>query len=158
MRLVSARCRHHRGSHLDECLAVGGCRGVQVDKVANPVGGPVGDTGDHHAPITVADEDYVAQILEMQQLDDVGDVALEVDTASKQVLPLAQTRQGRGVNLVPLRPQQPRDGLVTPAAVAAAVNQNVGGHPLPFLPIPPSARKMPRRAACLCTNTHARGN
>jgi hypothetical protein len=87
--------RHHRRGLVGERLAVGGCRGVQVDEVADPVDGPVGGTGDHHAPIAVANQDRVAQVLEVQQVDDVGDVAVQVDTAAKQVLPLAQTvREG----------------------------------------------------------------
>ena len=60
----------------------------------------------------------------------------------EQVRALAQTGQRRGIHLVPLRPQKPRDGLVAPAAVAAAVNQDVGGHRLPF----PQSRRA--RAEC----------
>jgi hypothetical protein len=107
---IGARCRRHRRRYGGERLAVDGCRGVQVDEVADPVDGPVGGTGDHHAPIAVANQDRVAQFLEVQQVDDVGDVAVQVDTAAKQVRPLAQTRQGRGVNLVPAGPQQRATG------------------------------------------------
>ena len=45
----------------------------------------------------------------------------------EQVLALAQSGQRRGVDLVALRPQEPRDGLVAPATVAATVYQDIGG-------------------------------
>ena len=64
---------------VDERLAVDRVGGVEVDEPADAVGGPVGDAGDHHAAVAVADEDDVAQVLEREHVDDVGDVRVEVD-------------------------------------------------------------------------------
>jgi hypothetical protein len=103
----------------------------------------------------VTNQDHVAQVLEMQQVDDLRDVTVKVDVGCEQVRTLAETGQRRRVHLVSVRSQQPSDRLVAPAAVAAAVNQDEGRHGALS---PPSVRRMPRGAACLCANTHARGN
>jgi len=46
--------------------------------------------GDDHAAVAVADQDHPAQVVEFQQLDDVGDVGFEIDGRAEQMLPLAQ--------------------------------------------------------------------
>ena len=68
-----------RPGDVDERLAVHRVGGVEVDDLADPVGGAVGDTGDHHAAVAVADEDHVVQVLVEQQVHDVVDVGVEVD-------------------------------------------------------------------------------
>jgi hypothetical protein len=70
--------------------------------MAHAVGSTVGGPGDDHATVAVTDQDRVAQIFVLQQGDDVVDVAVEVDTGAKQVRALCQTRQRRGVYLVPV--------------------------------------------------------
>ena len=52
---------------------------------ADAVGGAVGDAGDDHAAVAVADEDHVAQVLVVEHSDDVGDVGVEIDVGGEEV-------------------------------------------------------------------------
>jgi len=119
---------HVGARHVDERLPVGWSRGVQVDEMADTVGRAVRGAGDHHAAIAVPDENDAVQILEMEQFHDVFDVAIEIHTAAKEVLPFTKSGQRWGVHLVSLSAQQARYGLIAPAAVPAAMNQNICRH------------------------------
>ncbi|MFI6735001.1 hypothetical protein ACIBI9_18900 [Nonomuraea sp. NPDC050451] len=59
---------HLRRGDVGEGLAVDRRGGVEVDEVADPVGGAVGDASDDHAAVAVADEDHLAQVLVGQGL------------------------------------------------------------------------------------------
>src|SRR5580704_6691601 len=76
---VGAGGEHEGAGDVNERLAVGGVRRVEKNEVADAVGGAIGDAGNHHAAIAVAHQDDVAQILELQQFDDVGNVGVEID-------------------------------------------------------------------------------
>jgi hypothetical protein len=119
---------HVRAGHVDQRLAVDRVGRVQVHQLADPVGGPVGDAGDHHAAVAVPDEHHVAEVLPPEQVHDVGDVGVEVDARPQQVRPLPQPGQRRGVHLVTGGAQEPGDLLVAPAAVAASVDEHVRRH------------------------------
>ena len=58
---------------------------VEVDEPAHAVGGPVGDARDHHAAVAVPHEDHVGEVLVVQEVDDVGDVEVEIDVPIQQV-------------------------------------------------------------------------
>jgi hypothetical protein len=80
----------------------------------------------------VPDQDHVVQVLVVEDRDDVADVQVEVDLRGQQVRPLAEARQRRAVHLVARGPEEAGDPLVAPAAVPAAVHQDVGRHRVPF--------------------------
>ena len=46
--------------------------GVEVHELPDPVSGPVGDAGDDHAAVAVADQDHVAQVLVEEERHDVA--------------------------------------------------------------------------------------
>jgi transposase len=78
--LTELSCQEHdRPGDVDERLAVDRIRGIEVNDLADAVGCPVGDAGDHHSPVAVADEHDITQVFVEEQVDDVGDVRVEVD-------------------------------------------------------------------------------
>ena len=105
--------------------------------MGHAIGCTVGGAGDDRAAVAVADEDGVAQILVAQYGHDVVDVTVEVDIGSEQVGPLAQSRQRRRVNLVPVVSKNAGQRLKAPTAVGAAVYQNEVRHQGPTISITP---------------------
>ena len=53
--------------------------GVEVNEVPQSCGQPVGDTGDHHAAITVPDRDRVEQLFAFDHGHHVGNVRILAD-------------------------------------------------------------------------------
>ena len=94
--------------HVDDALAVGRHEGVEVDELGDPLGHPVGDAGDDVAGRAVPDQQHAVEVLVAHEVDDVGDVRRHPDLRGRQVGPLAETGQGRRVDLVALRAQQRR--------------------------------------------------
>jgi hypothetical protein len=119
---------HERGGQLGQRLAVHRGRRVEVDEVADAVRRPIGDAGDHHAAVAVADQDHVPQVLVVEHRHHVPDVGVEVDLRAQQVRPLPQSGQRRGEHLVTRRPQPRRHPAVAPAAVGSTVDQDVRRH------------------------------
>ncbi len=76
----------------------------------------------------MADQNDVAQVLELEHRRNVLDVAVEVHVGVQQVGPLAQARHGRRIDHVALGLQEARHPLVAPAPVAAAVHEHVRRH------------------------------
>jgi hypothetical protein len=113
-----------------------GVGGVEVDELADPVGGQVGGAGDDHAAVAVAHEDHVVQPLVVQDGGDIAGVEVEVDGRADEVRPLAEAGQRRRVHLVAGGPQEPGHALVAPAAVPPAVHQYVRRHIPSGLPVP----------------------
>src|SRR5207248_486573 len=62
------------------------------------------------------------------EVDDVGDMRVEIDIGTHQVRPLTESRQRRRPHVVAGIAQQPSNLLVAPATVPAAVHQNVRRH------------------------------
>jgi hypothetical protein len=54
-------------------------RGVEVDRRVEPLRPPVCHARDRDAGVAVPDEHRILEILVVEQVDDVGDVGLEVD-------------------------------------------------------------------------------
>ena len=65
----------------DEC--------VDVDELFDAAGNAVRDTGYYHAAIAMPDKDHVAEILALEQTDDVLDVQVKVDADLDQVRAIA---------------------------------------------------------------------
>jgi hypothetical protein len=61
-------------------------RRIQVDQMADTVQSTVGNAYDHHAAITVADQNNILAVLALSQVDDIGDVGFEIDGGSKEML------------------------------------------------------------------------
>ena len=66
------------------------------------------------------------QILPFEQVDDVGDVGVEVDVVAEQVRAVADAGQRGGVDLVTAGLQQVGHPPPAPAAVPGAVDQHEG--------------------------------
>src|SRR5690606_10269596 len=98
--------------------------GVQIDDPRDPVGKTIGDTGDHHSGIGMADKDDVGEFLALEDLRDILDVEIEVDDIDSEMAPFAQPGQRRSVDDMPLRAKKCRDVAVTPAAMPGAVNED----------------------------------
>ncbi len=109
-------------------FTVAGIGGVEVDAVAGALRRAVGDAGDDHPAIGMADQDRIAQILPEQQVDDIVDMRIEIDAVMDLVGMLAHSGQRRRIDDVPPGLEQPRHWLVAPTAMPAAVDQNKCRH------------------------------
>jgi hypothetical protein len=78
------------------------------------VGDAVCHTGDDAPGIAVTDQNRVLEVFELEDVDDVCDVRIEVHVGLSKVDPLAQSRQGDGIDLVPTLAQIARDVLPDP--------------------------------------------
>jgi hypothetical protein len=109
-------------------LAADGVRGVEVDEAGEAGRVAVGDAGDDHAAVAVADEHDLVQVLAREQLDDVLDVGLEGDAAGQQVGPVtAAGERGREDGVTCGLQAGAHPGPV-PAARECAVDQEEGRH------------------------------
>ena len=89
----------------DACVAVPRHVGVEVDDVGDPLGDPVGRTGDDRPAVASADQNHTGQVLVVQHVDDIGDVGVEIDLRMREVDALAVPSQGGGAYVVPGRLQ-----------------------------------------------------
>ena len=83
----------------------------------------------------MAHEDHVAQVLVVEQLDDVADVVVEVDRRVQEVGALGQARERRGVDLMAGGAEPASHLLVTPPAVPATVHEYERRHGRRNLPL-----------------------
>jgi hypothetical protein len=81
----------------------------------------------------VPQEHYIAEILELDEIDHVGDVGVEVDFGACEVHRFAQAGEGDGTGIVPLIPESTDDSLPTPAPEPTTTDQHVRGHPKDLL-------------------------
>ena len=79
------------------------------------------------------------EVLELDEVDHVGDVSLEVYFRTREVHPFAQAGEGDGVGVVPLLSQSAGDGLPAPAAEPTTPDQHVRSHPKDLLSELPSS-------------------
>src|SRR5579862_8192241 len=105
--------------------------GVEEDEFLDSIRRTICDARDHHATVTVTNEDHVVQILECKHAHDICDVHLQINIGAEQMPPLAEPRQRRAVDFVARLPQQPRYLLVAPTAVMATVHEYVSRHSFP---------------------------
>jgi hypothetical protein len=127
----------HRGEHagavrgasqVEQGLAVARHEGVEVHEPGDPLGGAVGDDGRDHAAVAVADQHHVAQVLEVQHGQDVGDMRLEVELGTCEVAALAEAGVGRREELVTSLAQQRAHLLPGPARRPGAVRHEKSRH------------------------------
>jgi hypothetical protein len=110
-------------------FAVAGHQRVEVHQRVDPVRDAVGDTGDHHAAVAVADEHEVVGVgVGAQRRDDVGHVGVEVDSGVSQVGAFGDTGEGVAQHPVAASAQGIGQVVEAPGAVAGARDQHVGGH------------------------------
>src|SRR6185436_2363030 len=104
---------------------------VEIDELRNTVRNPIRDSGRDHAAITVADQSHVAQVFELEHLDDVLDVRVEPHVAARQMNALAEPSVSRGPQLVPALAQARAHLLPGPARRPGAVRYQESGHAPP---------------------------
>jgi hypothetical protein len=78
----------------------------------------LGDTRDNATRIGMADQDDVLQVLEIDHINDVGDVRVQIDTGGEKMNALAQACERRRIDLVPAPLQAIRHPPPAPAARA----------------------------------------
>ena len=125
---------HLRAVLLAPAFAGQGDHRVEVDKAAQRLrvlrGQPICGAGDHHAAITVADQDDVAEFLGLHQSDHVGHVGLQGDAAGGQGM--AQVRaftvagEGDCVDFVAGRTQRAEHAAPDPGTTPGAMDQDDG--------------------------------
>jgi hypothetical protein len=119
---------------LDEGGAVGERSGVQIHQLGDAIGHPVGHARDHKTGVAVPQEhDVVVEILELYELDHVGDMGFEVDFGACEVHPFAQAGEGDGIDIVTLLSESTGDSLPTPAPEPTTTDQHVSCHPKALL-------------------------
>ena len=82
--------------------------------------------------VAVADQDDVVQVLSLDQVDDVGDVGVQVDLGRGLVGAVPQPGERHRVDLVALAAELVGDRLPGPTAEPGPWDENVGGHAGPF--------------------------
>ena len=124
----------HRDAALgdvDQGLTVPRVGRVQIDQTPDPLGGPVGDAGDHHPAVAVSDKDHVVEVFVVQHRGDVGDVQIEINPGPQQVRPLTHAGQRDRVRVVASLSQHRGNPLIAPPAVRPAGHQNIRRHGTP---------------------------
>ena len=91
---LALRARFGR-QQVEQAVAVVGREGVEIDELGDARARAVGDAGRDHAAIGMADQIDVAQVLEFQHAEDIGDVGLEIDVGPRQMGALAEPGIGR---------------------------------------------------------------
>jgi hypothetical protein len=94
------------------------------DALRNAVGG----AGDGHTAVAMADEHDIIQILPLDQVDDVGDMGVEIDRRTAKVRPLAQSSEGDGINVVAPRSQRSCDLRPAPPTHPGTADENKRRH------------------------------
>ena len=73
------------------------------------------------------------EILELDEIDHVGDVGFEVDLGRGEVHPFAQACEGDGIDVVPLLSEPAGYSPPTPAPEPTPTDQHVSCHPKDLL-------------------------
>src|SRR5580765_2603486 len=129
---LRAESRRALGHDVVECaLAVLGNEGVEENEAADALGGALGDAGHHHPSVAVADEHHLAQVLHLEEPDDILHVHVEVDVGAREVRALAKPGEGGPEYIVTSVPQDGCDKAPFPTAGPGAVHQNESRHDLP---------------------------
>jgi len=105
--------------------------------MGGPVRHAVHDARDDHAAVAVADEDEVAQVLVLNDVDHVLDVGAQVRLRRAEVHALADAGEGRREDRVTGAPEQGPHALPDEAASPGAVHENEARH-LPSFSVIPS--------------------
>jgi hypothetical protein len=77
----------------------------------------------------VPQEHDIVEILEFDEIHNVGDVGFEVYFGVCEVHPFAQTGEGDEIGIVPLLSEPTGDCLPTPAPKPTTTDQDINGHP-----------------------------
>ena len=88
---------------IEQRLSVVGHERIEIDQLRDAVPRAVGDAGRDHAAIAVADQRDVAQILVLDDVENVLDVGFEIDRRIGQMLALAETGVARRDQAMPGR-------------------------------------------------------
>jgi len=75
-------------------------QGVDVDHEPDPVDDSIGGSGDRHTPITVSAQDYLVEIFELEDSDDVLDVDAQPHLGMTQVSSFAHPGHRRREHVV----------------------------------------------------------
>src|SRR3712207_2638761 len=114
---------------VEEGEAVGDRSAVQVDELGDTLGDPVGCARDNDPRVAVPEEKDVAEVLELDDVNDVGYVSLQVHFGASEVRPFAETGEGEGVGVVALVSELAGYWFPTPAPQPGAPDQHVRSHP-----------------------------
>ena len=106
-------------------FAVFGEEGIDVDDVGDAIGDAVGDAGDDHAAVAVADEDDVVKIFVKNDVDDVGDVRVEINVGRGEMDALALAGEGGAIDGVAVGGEKVIDFFECPSAAPGAVDDDV---------------------------------
>lgn len=113
------------GYDVEDALAIGRDHRVEVDQPRYPVRDLAYHGGDDHPGVAVPHQYHVAQLVLHQEGDDVGDMGVEADVRTEQVLLLAVTGQRGGEDPVPGPGQQGDHPVPDAPAVPGAVDKDV---------------------------------
>ncbi len=128
LRALAHRMAAVRSSEVGEALAVTRHERVEIDQPRDALARAVGHAGRHHAPVAVADQYDVVQILAVQRAAHVGDMGVEVVLRARQMLALAKAGVGGNEDLVPGRRHQGPHLLPRPAGGPRPVGDDECGH------------------------------
>jgi hypothetical protein len=106
-----------------EQLAVLRQKRVQVHQPGEARRRLLGDPGDYHAPVAVADQHHAREVVELQDGEDILDVGLETDVLGEQVRPLPQAGHCRREDVVARGPQPGCDLFPAPSTEPCPVDQ-----------------------------------
>src|SRR5262249_6012499 len=102
---------------------------IQLVDVGGPLRNLIDNAGDDHSAGAVPDQDDTAQILVLQEIDDVLDMNVEADVGASEMRALAEAGESGGINIVAAPTQQRGYFLPTPATKPGWMNQ----HESPFV-------------------------
>ncbi len=126
---------HIRADHVEQAFPILRHEGIEIDQFRDTALRPVGDAGCDHAAIAVRDQHDVAQILEMQHAQHIGDMRIEIDVRRRQMRALAKPGIARREQIVSGRAKQRTHFLPGPSRRPGAMSNDDCGHlPLPVCP------------------------
>jgi hypothetical protein len=100
----------------------------------------------------VPQEHDIVEILEFDEIHNVGDVGFEVYFGVCEVHPFAQTGEGDEIGIVPLLSEPTGDCLPTPAPKPTTTDQDVDAHPKDLL-----VRQQPKSGSSHLVSAYGRG-
>jgi hypothetical protein len=108
---------------IEEALVIFRHKSVKIYECMNLLWYKIRHTGDDHAPVRMAHENEIVEILPLDDIDDILDVGVKIDGRIKKMGTLAETGVGRCEHGMSVASQRPRYPPIIPPAVPCPMGQ-----------------------------------
>ena len=102
--------------------------GIKIDKRANALRQPAGDTRNDHTAIGMADENDILEILPFDVVDDIEHMGVGNNVGRRKMAALTKSGQRRGRHIMTVGPKSLFERGPAPAAMPCAMHQHKSRH------------------------------